>query len=261
MVGHGHQIPLEVVGTMIEMADVAWNALEHRREQKAVAKEEEEEIHRLRCENHHLSELLAENLSLLHGISSHAPSLANDCPPDLYERLLAVVDTPNFLATLESINREIESRSLGGLLHAEDSDQDLPLSINIDEVDPNLWVLVTHDMAPVGLEEESGIDNEHYILISEENVVDGVANFIARSILENPKAKIMSPEELQNAVTKAVDDIRMGSKLKSVWEAGKVIYALSTWGIFLAGLYRHREIVKATAKGVNASTKFVLKAF
>lgn len=260
MVGHGHQIPLEVVGTMIEMADVAWNAIEHRKERKVVPKGDEE-VARIRSENHRLKTLLADNLSILQGISQ-ASSLSKDCPPDLYARLLAVVDTPNFLSTLESLNQELESRTDGNLLCTKDQDvQDVQdVLINGGEGNPNLWVLVKHDTEPDRMEEASGIDDENYVVISEENVVDGIGSFIGRCILENPKSKAMSPQELQKAVTKALGDIRSWGKFKNVWEAGKFIYALSIWGIFLAGLYRHRAIVKAAAKGASSSAKFVLNA-
>ncbi|XP_020584436.1 uncharacterized protein LOC110027378 [Phalaenopsis equestris] len=257
MVGHGHQIPLEVVGTMIEMADVAWNAIEHRRERKVPPKGEEE-VARIRSENQRLKTLLAENLSILQGISQ-ASSLARDCPPDLYARLLAVVDTPNFLATLESLNLELECRPDGDLLFTKDQDmQDVLISGG--EGNPNRWVLVKHDMDPDSTEEASGIDDENYVVISEENVVDGLAIFIGRCVLENPISKTMSPQEIQKAVAKALGEIRSWGLLKNVWEAGKVIYTLSIWGIFLAGLYRHRAIVKAAARGATSSAKFILKA-
>lgn len=62
--------------------------------------------------------------------------------------------------------------------------------IDVDHGEPSWWVWVTHDIVPDCLEEVSGIDNENYVIISEENVVDGVAYFIARCILENPKSKV-----------------------------------------------------------------------
>ena len=62
--------------------------------------------------------------------------------------------------------------------------------INIDQKEPSWWVWVTDEMTPSNSEEESGIDNENYVIVSEEHVVDGVANFMARCILSNPKAKV-----------------------------------------------------------------------
>lgn len=46
---------------------------------------------------------------------------------------------------------------------------------------------------PSNIEEKSGIDNESYVIVSEEHVVDGVATFMARCILANPNALVYNP--------------------------------------------------------------------
>lgn len=58
--------------------------------------------------------------------------------------------------------------------------------VDVGLKEPSLWVWVTQ---PSG-EELSGIDNEAYVIVNEELVVEGVANFIARCILSNPNAKV-----------------------------------------------------------------------
>lgn len=63
------------------------------------------------------------------------------------------------------------------------------VSINVDG-ELSWWVWVTEKLDPQNLEEPSGIDNENYVIISEENVIDGIASFIARCILENPESKV-----------------------------------------------------------------------
>lgn len=62
--------------------------------------------------------------------------------------------------------------------------------INIDQQEPSWWVWVTDEMTPNNIEEQSDIDNENYVVVNEEHVVDGVANFMARCIVSNPKAKV-----------------------------------------------------------------------
>lgn len=83
--GHGHAVPLEVVGTVLEMADMAWTALEHRRERQHEAAEDQE-LAQLRAENLRLRGLLEENLTLLQGLCQ-APSISRDCPPDVSSSL------------------------------------------------------------------------------------------------------------------------------------------------------------------------------
>ena len=62
--------------------------------------------------------------------------------------------------------------------------------INVDQEEPSWWVWVTEDMVPNNVEERSGIDDDSYVVVSEEHVVDGVANFIAKCIVSNPKAQV-----------------------------------------------------------------------
>lgn len=49
---------------------------------------------------------------------------------------------------------------------------------------------MTDEMVPSNVEEWSGIDDESYVVVSEEHVVDGVANFMAKCIFSNPKAQV-----------------------------------------------------------------------
>lgn len=62
--------------------------------------------------------------------------------------------------------------------------------VNIDQEEPSWWVWVTDEMVPSNVEEWSGIDDENYVVVSEEHVVDGVANFMAKCVLSNPKAQV-----------------------------------------------------------------------
>lgn len=73
---------------------------------------------------------------------------------------------------------------LGSDLHSAE------ILINVDLKEPSWWVWVTDDMVPSTVEERSGLDDESYVIVSEEHVVDGVATFIARCILSNSKAQV-----------------------------------------------------------------------
>lgn len=84
--GHG---ALEVAKTVIEVADVAWSAIEcchHHKPSHDSAERiltEEEELDALRSENRRLRKLLEQNLDLLQNISeSHC--LLKDFPPDVF---------------------------------------------------------------------------------------------------------------------------------------------------------------------------------
>uniref|UniRef100_A0A5B6YHR8 RRP15-like protein n=1 Tax=Davidia involucrata TaxID=16924 RepID=A0A5B6YHR8_DAVIN len=267
MVGRG---TIEVAKTVLEVADVAWTAVErchHHDEHEAAGERkntssEGEELESLRSENRRLRNLLEQNLKLLQKLSE-SPCLLQDCPPDLYARLAATVHSKKFLTQLKSLHHESVDGTGCKFPFKEASGADLQSAevlINVDPEEPSWWVWVTDEMVPRNVEELSGIDNENYVIVSEEHVVDGVANFMARCILSNPKAQSLTPEELQISLTKAFGGMNKLEKMLHVWHAGKMFYTLSTWGLALAGLYRTRAILRIAAMGIHTTSKVVLGA-
>ncbi|KAJ3697759.1 hypothetical protein LUZ61_001464 [Rhynchospora tenuis] len=262
--GHGTgSNPLEVVHTVIEMAEVARYAAEHYPHRyktsdvahdKADVSEKEgkkkgDEIERIRLENLKLRRQLATNFVLIQELCK-SPDFSNECPPDLYTQLQAAANSSSFLGRVESANQE-------SIIALNKMTEAVEVPIVVGEKEPSWWVWLP-DIS--NLEEPSGIDNSSYVVVSQEEVIDGIANFVARCILEDPKSKELKPEEIQKAVTKALDDIKVRLKWKNVWEAGKIIYTLASWGIALYGLYTNRALVKAAAQGVGKTANVVLKA-
>ncbi|KAF2296736.1 hypothetical protein GH714_001534 [Hevea brasiliensis] len=271
MGGHG---AVEAAKTVIEVADVAWKAMEfthhhqlhnhnhenHESDTKRVSIDEE--LESLRSENQRLKNQLEQNLKLLQNLSE-SPCLLNDCPPDLYTRLVATVDSENFLARLKSLQQASANKTIIEFPFKEATGDDIhsaEILINVSCDEPSWWVWVTEEMVPNNVEEHSGIDDENYVVVTEEHVVDGVANFIAKCIVSNPKSKNMTPEELQKTVAKALGGVSKYGKMIDIWHAGQLFYTLATWGLTLWGLYRSRAILKLAAKGVHTTSKVCLRA-
>ncbi|XP_049380103.1 uncharacterized protein LOC125844808 [Solanum stenotomum] len=266
----GHN-PIEVAKTVLEVADVAWSAVEschhHTHSHTETTpfdvshSSEEDELKSLRSENERLKRLLEQNLMLLQSMSQ-SPSLLQDCPPDLHDRLRASVESGSFLKQLESLNRNSVDGNDCQFPFKEATGFDTEtaeLLVNMSLEEPSWWVWVTEDMVPGNLEERSGIDNENYVIISEEYVVDAVANFMARCVVSNSKAQKMSPEELQKTLTKALEGIGKVETLFNIWHAAQMFYVLSTWGLAVVGLYKSRSVIRLAAKGVHKTGKMVLK--
>ncbi|CAN1276510.1 hypothetical protein LINPERPRIM_LOCUS16040 [Linum perenne] len=265
----GPKAAIEVAKTVIEVADVAWKAMEfghhhlHPHHHDGDPKDAvellsvDEEMECIRSENRRLKSLLEHNLKLLQNLAE-SPCLMNDCPPDLYARLAATVDSEQFLGQLKSLQQETRNGVTPGFPFKEPSAEVL---IKIDHEEPSRWVWVTEEMVHGNVEEYSGIDNESYVVINENQVVDAVATFMAKCITANPKSQKLSPEELQKAVTQAL----AGGSSKfdraiGIWHAGQLFYALSTWGIALVGLYKTRAVLKVAAMGIHTTSKVVLRA-
>lgn len=265
---------IEVAKTVLEVADVAWTAMEyghhhhHRKSHDEEAATEskhapcEDELEALRLENQRLRNLLEQNLKLLQDLSE-SPSSFDDCPPDLYSRLVATVDSEQFLTRLKSLQQASGNGTGYEFPFREATDDDLQsaeILIKVDGEEPSWWVWVTDEMVPSNVEERSGIDKENYVVVTEEHVVDGVANFMAKCIMTNPKARNMTPAELQKTLAKALGNVSKLEKVLDIWHAGKLFYALSTWGLALAGLYRSRTVLKLAATGVHTTSKVILRA-
>ncbi|CAM0875284.1 unnamed protein product [Alopecurus aequalis] len=259
-----HKLPLEVAHTLVEIAEVARYAYEHRAGHTPaddgdttppVVSADGAEAELLRAENAILRARLADDLVLLRELQG-APFVSQECPPDLHNRLVASVNNASFLANLEKIRDKPMHPHTA--LSGEVDIGDIPNTKG--EGKNGSWVLVSCDTAGGNLEEISGIDDENYVMVNEDDIVDAIANFVARCILEDPKSKKLSSKELQKAVATAVSNMTDRKKWISFWEAGKVIYILATWGITIAGLYRSRAVLKMAAKGAVVSTKFIMKA-
>ncbi|XP_042060681.1 uncharacterized protein LOC121805002 [Salvia splendens] len=264
MVGH---VSMEMAKTVIEVADVAWTAVEschHHRHHDAPKQSPPEskegadlDIECTRAENERLRLLLEKNLNLLQEISS-SPTLMHNCPSDLNDRILGAVKSESFLNELDFLRQN----STCTFPFDEPSGADLEKAevlIKMDHDEPSWWVWVSDDMVHKNTEEKSGIDNENYVIVTEEHVVDGIATFLARCILANPKSVNLTPSELQKAMMKALKGMNKFEKMLDIWHAGMLFYTLAMWGVTLASLYQGRAILRLAALGVHHSSKAALK--
>ncbi|KAL9229130.1 hypothetical protein vseg_004631 [Gypsophila vaccaria] len=270
--GRTHEA-VEVAKTVLEVAELAWSAVEHLHHHQHtnpnsqchrgdVHALSDEEVDDLRRENRKLTELLEQNLKLLQNLSS-SPCFDNDCPPDLHERIVAAVDSEKFLTRLQSLRDGSANGKVNESPFKEPTGEDLEAAeilINVDQEEPSWWVWVTDAMVHGTEEARSEIDNESYVVVCEEHVVDGVANFLARCIVSNPQLQKLTPEQLQKTLTKSLGGINKIEKMLTIWHAGKMFCALATWGLALAGLYQSRTVLKLAAHGVHTTSKLVLKA-
>ena len=96
----GGREALEAAKTVMEVADVAWTAMEchhhlrhHNRDKpNDLATDDaksslDEDLESLQSENHRLRNLLEKNLQLLHKLVE-SPSFVKDCPPDVFPNSL-----------------------------------------------------------------------------------------------------------------------------------------------------------------------------
>ncbi|RZC73557.1 hypothetical protein C5167_049040 [Papaver somniferum] len=239
-----------VAKVAFEAVEFKHNHLDHHHDDHNKSEKEQQYHQALSIEEEKKLKLF-ENLKLFQNISQ-SPSLTKDCPADLYKRLEAAVESTKFLNQLESLHQ-----ASNNFPFEETTEADLVTVEILVNGERSRWVWVTDEKL---VEERSGIDNETYVIVSEDDVVEGVANFMAKCIISNPKTQKLTPQELQKTVAKALEGVNRMEQLMNIWHAGTMFYGLAMWGLALSGLYRHRGVLKVAAKGIGASGKLVMKA-
>lgn len=62
--------------------------------------------------------------------------------------------------------------------------------VNISLEDPSWWLWVTYDMVPRNLVEKCGLDNEGFIFVTKEDIMDVIYLFIVNCILSDSHGKV-----------------------------------------------------------------------
>ncbi|GBG73350.1 hypothetical protein CBR_g13070 [Chara braunii] len=189
----GH-LPLDVAVHVAEIAEVAWEAYQARAEHStsAAAREEkcvesESALERERLENRRLQATLEEYKTALQQLQRRPGSpewlgrslSTPEGTADVYRRLQEKVESPEFLETLA---------------RPPEIPTDSPAETSItakDVANPSWWTWVTENDMHGGepTEEQDGLGGENYVLIEADDVVDGIANFIARYLQSLPQTK------------------------------------------------------------------------
>lgn len=267
-----------MVEAAVEVVDVAWTALERHRDhahhdaattmwQDCIKLERE--LIQERSENHRLKAGLDELRKALHEarkmdcadqpVVLAAPSSAreDDCPLDLYERLRKKVDSPAFVATLQDMH-EVESDSASKI-----APKDGESRMNLEE--SSSWEIIPDDLFETGGGEEiNTLDDDGFILVSQDDIIESLAAFVAKLVVSNPTAKTMSPKQMQDVVLLSFARMEQKGKLRKLWSAAKFIYSSLTWTTTVAttafGLYKNPFILKALFKALTLSSGVVIKA-
>ncbi|KAJ8762566.1 hypothetical protein K2173_008005 [Erythroxylum novogranatense] len=115
-------------------------------------------------------------------------------------------------------------------------------------------------------------DLEDYVLVRQEDIVEGIACFMAAwfllvSYLKNKKfltLDIMSlqdltPNQLQEALSKTFSVKKKKGKLRKAWDGSKVIYNVASWGATAIGIYQNPVILRVASKAFLTSCHVISK--
>nr|AFK43505.1 unknown [Medicago truncatula] len=120
----------------------------------------------------------------------------------------------------------------------------------------NSWDLISENDLWEGVDTS---DEEDYVLVRQDDIVDGIACFMAAYLLSLKKTKDLTPSQLQDALSKAFSVKKKKGKLRKAWDGSKVIYNVASWGATAIGIYQNPVILKAATKAFWTSCQVISK--
>ncbi|KAL2340018.1 hypothetical protein Fmac_007958 [Flemingia macrophylla] len=130
------------------------------------------------------------------------------------------------------------------------------VSQNLDE-ECNSWDMVSENDLWEGECDDS--DQEDYVLVREEDIVEGIACFMAAYLLSLKQTKDLTPIQLQEALSKTFSVKKKKGKLRKAWDGSKVIYNVASWGATAIGIYQNPVILRAATKAFWTSCHVISK--
>ncbi|KAL5658456.1 hypothetical protein ACJX0J_031619, partial [Zea mays] len=82
---------------------------------------------------------------------------------------------------------------------------------------------------------EDGDSDDGYVLVKQEDVVDGITSFMAACLLSLKRTKDLPPDQLQKALRKMFSAEKKKSKIRKAWDGTKLIYNVTSWGATAVG--------------------------
>ncbi|XP_068335316.1 uncharacterized protein [Pyrus communis] len=161
-----------------------------------------------------------------------------DCEADeLCDLLKSRVECPDFLQKLESAQASA--------------------SQNIPAEEGNSWDLVSKN--DLWEDEDSNSGEEDYVLVRQEDIVEGIACFMAAYLLSLKQTKELTPNQLQAALSKTFSVKTKKGKLRKAWDGSKVIYNVASWGATAIGIYQNPVIIRVASKAFWTSCEVISK--
>ncbi|XVF64875.1 hypothetical protein PTKIN_Ptkin09bG0201900 [Pterospermum kingtungense] len=124
----------------------------------------------------------------------------------------------------------------------------VPVPENIAE-EGSSWAMV--DENDLWEEKDIDLDQEDYVLVRQEDIVDGIACFMA--------AYLLSLKQTKASLSKTFSVKKKKGKLRKAWDGSKVIYNVASWGATAIGIYQNPLLLRAASKAFWTSCHVISK--
>ncbi|KAK8692380.1 hypothetical protein V6N13_075843 [Hibiscus sabdariffa] len=103
------------------------------------------------------------------------------------------------------------------------------------------------------------LDQEDYVLVRQEDIVEGIACFMAAYLLSLKQTKDLTPNQLQEALSKTFSVKKKKGKLRKAWDGSRLIYNVASWGATAIGIYQNPLLLRAASKAFWVSCNVISK--
>ncbi|CAN1340879.1 hypothetical protein LINPERPRIM_LOCUS39004 [Linum perenne] len=169
---------------------------------------------------------------------SSLDSLRDREADELCDLLKSRVECPDFLEKLESAQLSV------------------PPDTTVGE-ECSSWDMVSENDLWEG--EMGNSEQEDFVLVRQEDIVEGIAGFMAAYLLSLKQTKDLTPNQLQEALCKTFSVKKKKGKLRKAWDGSKVIYNVASWGATAIGIYQNPVILRAATNAFWTSCHIISK--
>ncbi|GMH21844.1 hypothetical protein Nepgr_023687 [Nepenthes gracilis] len=156
---------------------------------------------------------------------------------ELCDLLKSRVECPDFLEKLESAQLSVQHAAEEGSTWDMVSENDLWEGENLD------------------------LDQEDYVLVRQEDIVEGIACFMAAYLVSLKQTKDLTPNKLQEALSKTFSAKKKKGKLRKAWDGCNVVYNIASWSATAIGIYQNPALLRAASTAFWTSCRFISKLF
>ncbi|XP_031499020.1 uncharacterized protein LOC116263409 [Nymphaea colorata] len=158
---------------------------------------------------------------------------------ELCDLLKSRVESPDFLEKLGSIH--------------------MPVAHNVSE-EGFCWDVISEtDLWGELVNEDNGSDGDGYVVVKQEDIVEGVACFMAAYLLSLKETRELTPNQLQEALSTTFSGKKKKGKLRKVWNGTKVVYNVASWGATAIGIYQNPALFRAASVAFWTSCRVISK--
>ncbi|XP_074263591.1 uncharacterized protein LOC141586306 [Silene latifolia] len=104
-------------------------------------------------------------------------------------------------------------------------------------------------------------DDEEYVVVRQEDIVDGIACFMAAYLLSLKETKDLAPNKLQDALSKTFSLKKKKGKLRKALDGTKVIYNVASWSATAIGIYQNPALLGAASTAFWTSCRVISRLF